>query len=91
VASLTQIDQIQPKSERKLCGVIFARALSRLKKLNPNAFMFVDEPGLQFLFSAMAGYGDQAARADMEVFFSMIERPRGQGIQNDPESFLRAS
>ena len=27
MASLTQIDQIQPKSERKLCEVIFTRAL----------------------------------------------------------------
>ena len=59
--------------------------LSRLKKLNPNAFMFVDEPGLQFLFSAMAGYGDQAARADMEVFFSMIERPRGVHLCGNPD------
>ena len=59
--------------------------LNRLKKLNPNAFMFVDEPGLQFLFSAMAGYGDQAARADMEVFFSMIERPRGVHLCGNPD------
>jgi hypothetical protein len=29
--------------------------LARLKKMNDNAFMFVDEPGLQFLFSAMSG------------------------------------
>ena len=41
--------------------------LTRLKKRNPKAFMFVDEPGLQFLFSAMAGYGDVAAKADMET------------------------
>jgi len=59
--------------------------LSRLKKLNPNAFMFVDEPGLQFLFSAMAGYGDQAARVDMEVFFSMIEKPRGVHLCGNPD------
>jgi hypothetical protein len=32
--------------------------LERLKQRNTNAFMFVDEPGLQFLLSAMAGYGD---------------------------------
>ena len=51
--------------------------LDRLKKRNENAFMFVDEPGLQFIFSAMAGYGDLAARSDMEKFFSMIEQPRG--------------
>ena len=29
--------------------------LDRLKALNANAFMFVDEPGLQYLFSAMSG------------------------------------
>ncbi len=59
--------------------------LTRLKKRNPNAFMFVDEPGLQFLFSAMAGYGDVAARSDMEVFFSMIERPRGVHLCGNPD------
>jgi hypothetical protein len=59
--------------------------LHRLKKLNQNAFMFVDEPGLQFLFSAMAGYGDQAAKGDMEVFFSMIDRPRGVHLCGNPD------
>ncbi len=59
--------------------------LERLKKRNPNAFMFVDEPGLQFLFSAMAGYGDQAARGDMETFFSMIDRPRGVHLCGNPD------
>lgn len=59
--------------------------LSQLKKLNTNAFMFVDEPGLQFLFSAMAGYGDQAARGDMETFFSMIDRPRGVHLCGNPD------
>ena len=59
--------------------------LTRLKKRNPNAFMFVDEPGLQFLFSAMAGYGDVAAKADMETFFSMIERPRGVHLCGNPD------
>ncbi len=59
--------------------------MTRLKELNPNAFMYVDEPGLQFLFSAMAGYGDQAARGDMETFFSMIERPRGVHLCGNPD------
>jgi hypothetical protein len=59
--------------------------LERLKNKNPNAFMFVDEPGLQFLFNAMAGYSDQAARQDMEVFFSMIERPRGVHLCGNPD------
>ena len=59
--------------------------LKRLKEKNSNAFMFVDEPGLQFLFSAMAGYGDQAARGDMELFFSLIERPRGVHLCGNPD------
>ena len=59
--------------------------LNRLKLKNRNAFMFVDEPGLQFLFSAMSGYSDQAARKDMEVFFDMIERPRGVHLCGNPD------
>jgi len=38
--------------------------LDRLKVLNKNAFMFVDEPGLQFLFSSMAGYNDLKAKGE---------------------------
>lgn len=59
--------------------------LERLKKLNPNAFMFIDEPGLQFLFSALSGYDSNAARQDMEEFLSMIERPRGVHLCGNPD------
>jgi len=59
--------------------------LERLKVLNENAFMFIDEPGLQFLFSAMAGYGDQKAKKDLESFFSMIDRPRGIHLCGNPD------
>jgi len=59
--------------------------LERLKKLNDNAFMFVDEPGLQYLFSAMSGYNDMAAHSDMESFFSMIDRPRGVHLCGNPD------
>ncbi len=59
--------------------------LQRLKEKNPNAFMFVDEPGLQFLFSAMSGYNDVAAHKDMEFFFDMIDRPRGIHLCGNPD------
>ena len=59
--------------------------LGKLKKMNKNAFMFVDEPGLQFIFSAMSGYGDVAARRDMETFFSLIEKPRGVHLCGNPD------
>ncbi len=59
--------------------------LRRLKQKNKNAFMFVDEPGLQFVFSALSGYGDVKAKEDMEAFFSMIEPPRGVHLCGNPD------
>ncbi len=59
--------------------------LNRLKNLNANAFLFIDEPGLQFLFSALSGYSDVAAKSDMETFFSSIERPRGVHLCGNPD------
>jgi hypothetical protein len=59
--------------------------LNRLKGLNPNAFMFIDEPGLQFVFSGISGYGNIAARQDMETFFSLVDRPRGVHLCGNPD------
>lgn len=59
--------------------------LARLKTRNPNAFMFVDEPGLQFLFSAMAGYGDLKAKGDLDQFFAQVDRPRGIHLCGNPD------
>ncbi|MDO8786207.1 MAG: hypothetical protein Q7J12_08320 [Syntrophales bacterium] len=59
--------------------------LSRIRKRNPNAFMFIDEPGLQFVFSGMSGYTELAAKKDMDFFFSMVERPRGVHLCGNPD------
>ena len=59
--------------------------LDRLKRLNENAFMFVDEPGLQFLFSAISGYGDVKAKEDLDIFFSMVNKPRGIHLCGNPD------
>ena len=59
--------------------------LKRLQQMNPNAFMFVDEPGLQFLFSALSGYDSTQAQKDMEQFFSMVQRPRGVHLCGNPD------
>jgi hypothetical protein len=59
--------------------------LQRLQKMNPNAFMFVDEPGLQFLFSALSGYDNIKAKDDLEHFFSMVQRPRGIHLCGNPD------
>ena len=59
--------------------------LKRLKEKNPNAFMFIDEPGMQFIFSALSGYGDQKAKQDQDLFFSMIDSPRGIHLCGNPD------
>ncbi len=52
---------------------------------NPNAFMFVDEPGLEFVFSSMSGYSDEQARVDLDAFFSMVEGRRGVHLCGNPD------
>jgi len=59
--------------------------LERLRQRNPNAFMYVDEPGLQYLFSAMSGYDNISAHRDMEAFFATVERPRGVHLCGNPD------
>ena len=59
--------------------------LARLKQKNDNAFMFIDEPGLQFIFSAMSGYGERKAKRDMDDFFAMVEGPRGIHLCGNPD------
>ena len=59
--------------------------LARLKQRNANAFMFVDEPGLQFLFSAMSGYSDLKAKGDLDQFFAQVDRPRGIHLCGNPD------
>lgn len=49
----------------------------QLRKRNRNAFVWLDEPGLGWVFSGMTGYSDVQAKADYQTFLSGIEGPRG--------------
>jgi hypothetical protein len=59
--------------------------LTRLKKKHPRAFMFLDEPGLQFIFSSISGYPDLRAREDLDRFLAQIDRPRGIHLCGNPD------
>lgn len=59
--------------------------LKELKQKNPNAFLFIDEPGLQYIFSSVSGYTNDMAKADFEVFFNQIEHPRGIHLCGNPD------
>ncbi|MBE0558307.1 MAG: hypothetical protein IH628_13830 [Proteobacteria bacterium] len=59
--------------------------LRELKAKNPRAFLFIDEPGLQYLFSALSGYTPDMARRDYEGFFALIEHPWGIHLCGNPD------
>jgi len=48
-----------------------------LKKKNPNAFVWLDEPGLGYVFSGFSGYTDQQAKEDYCNFLQGFEGPKG--------------
>ena len=47
-----------------------------LSQRNSNAFVWVDEPGLGWVFSSLSGYNDVQAREDYLDFLKGIEGPR---------------
>lgn len=59
--------------------------LTRLKSRHPRAFMFIDEPGLQFVFSSLSGYPDTKAKEDLDRFLAQIDRPRGIHLCGNPD------
>jgi hypothetical protein len=59
--------------------------LRELKEKNRKAFMFIDEPGLQYVFSSVSGYTNDMARQDFEGFFAQIEHPCGIHLCGNPD------
>jgi len=48
-----------------------------LREKNPNAFVWLDEPGLGYVFSGLSGYNDRQAREDYWSFLQGLEGPKG--------------
>jgi hypothetical protein len=58
---------------------------NELKKKNENAFVWVDDPGLEFIFNAMCGYENVKAKKELTGFFDNIEGPRGLHLCGRPD------
>jgi hypothetical protein len=56
-----------------------------LAEKNPNAFVWLDDPGLQFVFSAMCGYDGVKAKSELTEFFNGVEGPRGLHLCGNPD------
>jgi hypothetical protein len=48
-----------------------------LKKRNSHTFVWLDEPGLGYVFSALSGYNDEQAKKDYHDFLCGLESPKG--------------
>ena len=48
-----------------------------LKARNSNAFVWLDEPGLGYVFSGLSGYNEQQAKEDYHDFVAGLEGPKG--------------
>ncbi len=57
--------------------------------VHPNAFLWVDEPGLEMIFMAMTGYSNEKAKEDYLNFLKVFPGPRGVHLCGNPDwSFL---
>ncbi len=61
------------------------RHLHDLREINPRSFVWVDEPGLEFLFTGITGYAAENARADLALFLSLLQGPRGVHLCGNPD------
>ncbi|MBC7247411.1 MAG: hypothetical protein H5T73_06500 [Actinobacteria bacterium] len=61
------------------------RQLRDLREINPRSFVWVDEPGLEFLFTGITGYPAERARGDLALFLSLLEGPRGVHLCGNPD------
>ena len=51
-----------------------------LKPKNENAFVWIDEPGLGWVFSAFSGYNDDQTKEELQDFFAGVEGIKGMHL-----------
>lgn len=60
-----------------------------LKQVHENPFVWLDEPGLEMIFTSFTGYPSSRAKEDFKRFLSTIQGPRGVHLCGNPDwSFL---
>jgi hypothetical protein len=57
----------------------------QLQARNPNAFVWLDDPGLELLFTSFTGYVDFVARQDLAEFLAGFEGPKGVHLCGNPD------
>lgn len=52
---------------------------------NESSFVWIDDPGLEFIFNAMSGYDDIKAKEELRGFYEKVEGPRGLHLCGNPD------
>lgn len=61
----------------------------QLQEKNPNAFVWIDEPGLSIIFGSFTGYSSNVAKQDFQEFLKNLDGPKGVHLCGNPDwSFL---
>lgn len=61
----------------------------QLQEKHPRPFIWVDEPGLEMLFTSITGYTNEKASADYHLFLDHFPGPKGVHLCGNPDwSFL---
>jgi len=58
---------------------------AELRDKNANAFVWIDDPGLEFIFNAMCGYDNVKAKEELTDFFDGVAGPRGLHLCGSPD------
>lgn len=61
------------------------RQYQELKTKNPNAFVWVDDPGLELIFTAFSGYNETQGKGDLDRFLNGLKGPRGIHLCAKPD------
>jgi hypothetical protein len=63
-----------------------------LKRKHENAFVWIDEPGLEMLFTSITGYPSEKAHGEFAAFLETVDGPRGVHLCGNPDwNFLLSS
>jgi len=61
------------------------RQLAEMQAVHPSAFVWLDDPGLEFIFSSLSGYVDVVAREDMAEFLDNLHGLKGLHLCGNPD------
>lgn len=56
-----------------------------LKEKNDNAFVWLDEPGLNIIFGSFTGYSSETAKKDYREFLNNLQGPKGIHLCGNPD------